>query len=439
MQRRSRLWLLPVLLAVLVAGGYYFGFRARNADRELPVYVRGAARLVAGEEIYRRGTDDKPFTYPPFAALPFVPFTWLPPEWQPPAWFAVNFAVLLAVLAAAGRWLQVRGEGPHRGGWIWLLVLLVAGRHLFSVFENQSHDMLMLGIAMLVALAWCRGGAIGTAAAGAWAGIGAAFKATPLLFGGMFLLRRSWLGAAALVLSATLATLLPDVLFPRQDGRSWAVAWYEVNLRGLEVGGTAAAAGAWNSHSVLNQSLSGTLTRLLVPAPAPGPFVREDVLLFAAPPWFVRAAIHVCQLLVLAAIGLGVVRARRAVTASADPVSEQRRLGLGECGLVALGMVLLSPQSSKSHFCVLLLPALFCAERMLRGRRDVMLWALFLAAALLGALTAKDVLGRDAGNVALGVGAVAWSALLLLFATVRALHQPAAGQMACNNDTTSAR
>src|SRR5690606_14277072 len=87
--QRSRLWLLPVLLAALVAGGWYFGFRAKESDRELPVYVTGAERMLAGEEIYRRCTDAKPFTYPPFAAVPFVPVTALPAAWQPPVWFGV--------------------------------------------------------------------------------------------------------------------------------------------------------------------------------------------------------------------------------------------------------------------------------------------------------------------------------------------------------------
>src|SRR5262245_63803543 len=51
--------------------------------------------MAAGEEIYRRGTDAKPFTYPPFAATPFMPLSWFSTTWQPAAWFVVNFVILL--------------------------------------------------------------------------------------------------------------------------------------------------------------------------------------------------------------------------------------------------------------------------------------------------------------------------------------------------------
>ncbi|MBL8732982.1 MAG: DUF2029 domain-containing protein, partial [Planctomycetes bacterium] len=135
---RSRLWLLPLLLAVLVGGGWYFSYRAQSSDRELPVYVRGGERMAAGETIYRRGSEDKPFTYPPFAAVPFVPFAKLPADWQPPAWFVVNFAIVLALV----RWLHgyarrgLPGLAPPRPWGFWILTLLLGGRHVLSVFTN---------------------------------------------------------------------------------------------------------------------------------------------------------------------------------------------------------------------------------------------------------------------------------------------------------------
>ncbi|MGK0201349.1 MAG: hypothetical protein ACI9S9_000407, partial [Planctomycetota bacterium] len=80
--KRSSLWLLPLLLAVLVGGSFYSDRQAAKGDRELNVYVTGGQRMAAGEEIYRRGFDAKPFTYPPFAAVPFVPFAKLPASWH---------------------------------------------------------------------------------------------------------------------------------------------------------------------------------------------------------------------------------------------------------------------------------------------------------------------------------------------------------------------
>jgi hypothetical protein len=415
--------MLPLLLAVLVGGGWYFGFRAKvKEDRELPVYVTAGERMAAGAEIYRRHEDAKPFTYPPFAAVPFVPFAWIPKAWQPAAWFAVNFVILLALV----RWLHRYARDDRLGLaaprllWFWVLTAAVGGRHVLSVLTNQSHDLFIAGCVGLTAASWCRGRAI----AGAFAGLGAAVKATPLLFLELFGLRPRAAAIAWLLGAFVLATALPDVLFPRADGVGWWRAWYDVNLRGLEVGGAASASGIWNAHSILNQSLGGTLVRLFRPVEAADSvFVLGDrgtVLLFELGPTTFRVVQIALQLGVLALIALGVRAAARAVRGAGDAVAAQAAVGLGDVAAIACGMVLLSPQSSKSHFCVWLFPVAFVADRLLRGPRDVLALVLFVSAAVVG-LLAKDLLGTQLGNRVLGYGNVTWATVLLLGATVRCL------------------
>ncbi|HEX6809984.1 MAG TPA: glycosyltransferase family 87 protein [Planctomycetota bacterium] len=422
--KRTRLWLLPVLLAILVGGGYYFTRRAKASDRELPVYVTGAARMAAREEIYRRGTDAKPFTYPPFAAVPFLPMCLISPQWQPAAWFAVNFLILWLLV----RWLhgigrrELPGTGPPRIVWFWILTVLVGGRHVLSVLTNQSHDLLIAGLVAMTASAWCKG----SRGAGVWAGVGGAVKATPLLFVGLFLLRKKVAAAVFVVLTFLGLSLLPDWWFPRADGGFWLKAWYDVNLRGLDVGGTASAPGAWNSHSVLNQSLTGTLTRLFVPVATPDTsFVIGDtgaVLLFELPSVVFRVVSLLAQLGVLALIVLGIRAAARVVRGAADAAAALQLVGLGEVAAIACGMVLLSPQSSKSHFCVWVFPAAFVVDRLLRTKRDTLAIVLLVLAAVTG-FCSKELLGTGLGNSLLGYGNVTWCTLLLLLATVRCLRK----------------
>jgi len=418
----SRLWLLPLLLAVLVGGAWVFGYRAdKKEDRELPVYVVGGERMAAGAEIYRRGEDAKPFTYPPFAALPFVPFAVVPHEWQPAVWFAVNFAIVLLLV----RWLHgyarqdVPGRAPPRLWAFWLLTGVLGGRHVFSVLSNQSHDLFIAGLVGLAAAAWVRGRSV----AGVFVGLGAAVKATPLLFLGLFGLRLRWFAIVLVLAAAALATVSCDLLFPRADGAFWWQRWFDVNLRGMEVGGAASQSGIWNSHSFLNQSLSGTLARLFTPVTAAQKFVLGEngtVLLTELSPTVFKLVNLAAQLAVLALVALGAFAGGRVVRGAKDAVRAQRLVALGEVGAVVCGMVLLSPQSSKSHFCVWLFPGAYLADRLLRGPRDRLATALLVAATITG-LLAKDVLGTHLGNQALAFGNVTWATVLLLLATVRCL------------------
>lgn len=418
-------WLLLVLALMLVGGGYWSMRQASMGDRELPVYVEGAQRMLKGEEIYRRGADAKPFTYPPFFALAFVPFCWAPEVVRAPWFFAMNFAVLLLVLLWLHRWAGRRVDGAtSRWPWaFWVCTGLLSARYVFSVFENQSHDLWILGLCTLAAAAWCRGSAL----AGVWAGVGAACKATPLLFLEMFTLRLALWSTVLLLATAALFTWLPDVLLPRGDGGSWAVRWYEVNLKGLSVSGTADAEGAWNSHSILNQGLSGTLTRLCSEPTVLGPFVVTGVALCNLEQDALSVVRIAGMAFVVLVIAWGVLRARRVWRTSPDPLVARRTLGLGEVGLICCGMVLLSPQSSKAHFCVLLLPAAFCVRRMLASR-DWLLILLLVIAFVVGPLSAKDLtrlFDQDLGNRLLAYGSVTWFTVLLMLATVRGLRSTA--------------
>jgi hypothetical protein len=220
-----------------------------------------------------------------------------------------------------------------------------------------------------------------------------------------------------MALVAVALTVLPDLVCPRADGRWSAEVWYSTFLSGLRVGGTAAAAGAWAEASFLNQSLSGTLHRLLTDIEPKGTFQLDHVHLVAAD----AAVRKVVTLAAQALVGLLVLVACLSGRGRALPAADGALHRFGQVGAVACGMVLLSPMSSKSHFCVLLFATAFCVADLLYRRRDAVVVVLLAAVFACTTLSTKDIVGKSLGNQLLARGSVTWAALLTLLATVHVL------------------
>ena len=104
------------------------------------------------------------------------------------------------------------------GAWriLGTLVALLAGRHILAVLENQSHDLLVFLCAFLAVDALC---AARAKTAGILAGLGAALKATPLLFAPLFLWQRRWAAFVCLLTALLVGSFLPDLVYPAKDGR----------------------------------------------------------------------------------------------------------------------------------------------------------------------------------------------------------------------------
>jgi hypothetical protein len=423
---RTRKWLLiGVLFAVAIAVG--LSNTHHKEVSELDVYTRGAERMMAGEEVYRND-EPKPFTYPPAFALPFVGFHWIPQSAHRTAWFFVNLSVFLAVFLLLRRlmlqFLASRGNGPPRVAWIWLVVFLLAGRHVAAVFENQSHDLLVLLVVMLGTWFSAR---TRDSLAGAAFGIGAAFKATPLLFAPILFWQRRFVAALAVIVATAGMLWLPDLIFPRADGGHWVLAWYHTFVSGIGVGETAEAEGAWSAWNFLNQNLGSSLYRLLTPV-STIPDKVWDVSLASPGAGGLKAITLILQVAILAFIAWSV----RPRLAAEDSDSERSFRRVGEAGLVACGMVLLSPMSSKAHFCVLIIAMLFTVTHYFAVRRDVIQLLLLICVLVTGTLTMKGLVGTSLGNEFLARGSVCWSTVLVLLATGRALRLGFGGGFSMN-------
>jgi hypothetical protein len=417
--RRIRIAALVALVALLVAGGFSF---QRKKTSELPVYLLGAERMVAGEEIYRLD-EPKPFTYPPFFALAFVPMSALPDALQRPFWYVVQLLLLGASLRIAALFLSNHSPDfaaldRRRRIWCWVLVFLISARFVMAVFSNQSHDLIILLLVAASAFDSARGRDL---RAGIWAGLAAACKATPLLFLPIFLLQRRWRASAGLTVALLAASLLPDVVLPRAEGGSWALAWKERVVQRVDPSGSADVGSAFSRWNPLNQNLPGTLYRVTTPGEnAPKGFEYVEVAPFAVPKGLQRGLILGLQALVLALLAWACLPRRFGETN--DDWRGWRRFG--EAGAVACAMLLLSPMSSKSHFCVLLVPALFLAPAVVRPGRDKLTALLVAGDVVLSGLPSRGLVGRWLTNRLLAAGTIAWGTLLLLAATARLLTRP---------------
>jgi hypothetical protein len=409
-----------LLVAIALSVVNYTKGTWKRADGDLPVYILAAERMADGEEIYRRD-DHRPFTYPPFLAFVSIPGTWLPKVAQRPFWYCSMIGLFAVIL-----YIVNRRVAPLRGklrAWpFWLLLLLLCWRHVNGVRSNQSND---LWIVMLVALCGAAAGVRREKGSGASAALGAAIKATPLLFLPFCVWQRRWTATVALLVALSAVTLVPDVVCPRKDGGLWVGAWANTFLGKIKPGAPAAKEGrAWHPSSVLNQSLSGTLYRLSTPLEKEDKKgMQYEGSIMKLSPGARKAFILGGQLLVLALIALALLP--RWSKGLPDDAFAWRRWG--EAGAVACGMVLLSPFSSKSHFSILLLPVSFLLGEYLYARRDRWVAVSLVLVFATGTLTSRMFLGKEGAKAIQAYGPVTWCAFAALAGVVYLLVRPGRG------------
>jgi Glycosyltransferase family 87 len=420
-----------IALAVALVAALVATWLNARADEELLPYEKGEAhvynlaaeRILGGEEIFRP-QDGKPFTYPPFMAVLFAPIAILPHYAVRPVWYACNFLMLAWVVVLLAGLFPRPFSGVGRARLFWVPTVVLAGRHVVSPLENQSNDLFVMLFVMLGVRALCRSR---EKTAGLVLGLGAATKATPMLFLPMLLWQRRFVAAIAVPLGAIVAQLAMEMVFPRQDGELWIMVWYRTFVSGIDaIGGNAENVGnAWAAWNVRNQNLGSLIYRLSTPI-SDTAIHTFDVSLWRLDGAPLRYVMFASQLMVLGVIAWA-LRPRRGNHGDEDDANgesdgERVYRRLGEGGAVACGMVLLSPMSSKSHFCVLLLPIAFCCYHYFHVRRSRVVLGCLLVL-LGGALTSHSVVGTRMGYQILARGSVTWCTLAALLGTVVVLGE----------------
>jgi hypothetical protein len=378
-------------------------FLLRNNSEWDDVYVRAANHLRAGESMYQ---PDEGYVYPPFMAVLALPCTFLPAVLGRLAFYGVSVGCAVFLCWCAWR---LAGGGPlpsfqpyHiREHWIWILGLVCGFRYVIDGISHQQTDLL-IGASVLggcAALFHSR-----PLLAATCFGLAAAAKCTPALWCGYLLLRGQWRAAAWLVAVAVGVNLLPNLVFTPDSGTLWIVQWCRDYLVPMTRG--TYFPGVWYSDPVYNQSLAGAAHRWFTTGWAitgEGFALLHRESSIAAP--VVKALVYGVEsaLLVGATLMLG-FRPK-------DQDRSERQVW--EFSVILLFMLLISPMSSKPHFCTLLLPG-FCAARRTLTERDQLLGVMLLLAIVAGFSGIKGLLGSDVASIALWWGNVTWSTLFLL-------------------------
>jgi alpha-1,2-mannosyltransferase len=256
-----------LLVAVLVA----LGFSLTVHPLDLAVYRFGGRSILDGTPLYA-GTDPAtgyPFTYPPAAALLFVPVSLLPGTVATFLWTAASVIALAAVLV-----IFLRAERQELSA-LRLGTVLVLGVALYPVretlFFGQVNVLLMAAVCLDLLVLRGR-------LSGVLVGLAAGIKLTPLVFIVLLVLVGRRVAAFRAMAVFTLTVGLGFVLVPSAAAEYWTRAvWDSGRVGGLEY--------------VRNQSVNGTLTRLLGQEPSTllwvavaGPLAAA-VLVLAAVVW----------------------------------------------------------------------------------------------------------------------------------------------------------
>ena len=165
------------------------------------VYLRSARVLLNGNDIYR---DLFGYTYPPFSAWLMIPFTLLPITAARAIWFVLCAASLLYLIIsswqlAGGPRIERQGNAPAASRREQLAFLVGHACALQLALNGLTHLQTDLLIAALL-MAGCRAIVENRFyRAALLIGLGAAFKATPLLFAPYLILRGKWAAAVLLI------------------------------------------------------------------------------------------------------------------------------------------------------------------------------------------------------------------------------------------------
>lgn len=387
---RQQWWLAAVVFAAFLAAFAHqsFGYGATDWEK---VFVPASQRYLAGESIFSAD-----FVYPPFAVLLGVPCTAIGPNgvklwvWMTSA--AGATAIVCCSWWFAGGILQVKPSAKELA--IAAIGLMSFLGYVFEVLVNRQVDLIIGGLLIaglwLHRKRWWLGAAL--------VGLAAAFKGPPLLFLIYFSVLGRWRSMLLMLAMAVGANLLPDLLKPDPNGTLRFASWIESYV--LPLASSSKKPGEWAAAPWANHSLSGWMLRITSFEPGDATLGTSEQPRDGAPD-------SRSLKLMLTAIASPLIVAWLLTVRRWKDENLAAPAGAGFCL-----MLLLSPMSSKPHFCLLALPAWVVARAGWNPRTRWLL-ALAIAAGLCHLSSAKDLVGPAINSLAMWYGAVPVGTLLL--------------------------
>jgi hypothetical protein len=377
--------------------------------------VTASQDLLAGRDFLAK--QDNYYVYPPFFTMICTPFTLLPQALSQFIFYVVSCACIVYVVRSAwalsggGRLEGAGAEVQPKEHLVFLLALFCAGRFLLNALSHLQTDLLVAALVMAGCMALRANRSF---VAASWIGLATAMKCTPVLFAPYLAWRGKWLAALWLVTLAVGVNFLPDLVNRPPSGGFWAVEWYTRYVVPLEQADS--VPGTWHNSPTDNQSLAGAVRRVFTTSIK---WSKKGVEVVksnsTASPKVLRWITFSLYAMVTIPSAFALWRRRRA----ADPRSRKPSPDALEFSIIFLLMLLLSPNSSRGHFGIMLLPAL-CVGRIAVSEHDRTAWALFLLATFVS-LISYNTPFNILHLATLWLGATCFVAVLLLAGCILAL------------------
>jgi hypothetical protein len=378
---------MAILLLIGVAL-YYLRFSLHPDGMTL--YPKAAACMLNGRPI---GSCSSGFTYPPLFGFMMIPFVFLPMWLRNVLWYAMLIGCtfgsfrLAESLVCQSLGIQFDKQELTRFRLVSFALVL---NFVLADLENQAYDVLVLLFLLIGLIGLTREKPI-------WSvigfGLGAALKATPLLFFPYILFRKGWKLFTLCVLCYLTLSLLPDLFLSVEDGlTTYYGNWIrQVALQPFFPGDSGGMGRFWEGENNLNQSLRAFVYRITL-----GMHIQQH---------FTPVLYGVYGLCLLYMLWV-----------FSRSFKLQNYVVL-DGSLLIIGMLLLSPMSSKSHFVVLMLPFMVITAYMMTDQR--LRTGLILTSVLSSALnnlTSKDLVGRQLSVMAGYWGSVTLGTITLALA-----------------------